>query len=75
MERMAFNPLPGVQQAAHGLNPGRHGNAKRLLDCQNTAHLVGYRANAANARHNVRDFFGQAPLEKFLEKPGRLKNP
>ena len=75
VQRMAFDPLPAVQQPPH--QPDRLGNrdAAGILDRPARAHLVGDRADPADPRRDVRRFGPRPAAQERLVEPGRLVDP
>lgn len=51
VQAMRLYPLPAIEQAPHGGDPGRGNDTQDALDRLYRAHLIGHRANAADARH------------------------
>ena len=74
VERVALDPLAAVEEAAQGGDPVVHRRSAGVLHRRAGAHLVGDRADAADARRDVRRLAGTPPLQHGLEEPGRLED-
>src|ERR1039457_1488134 len=74
VQGVALDPLAAVQEAAQLLHLGADGGPKSVLDGGARRHLVGNRADAADAGRNVRDLLVVPPGQEGLEKPWRLEN-
>ena len=72
VQRVTFDPLSAVEQPAKiGDRSGDLDPAGRL-DRQACAHLVGHRADPADARGDVGRLGVPPPAQERLEEPGRL---
>ena len=74
MQRMALDPFAAVDQAPQGAQRAVDANTASVLHRVTRAHLIGNRADAADARGDVwrlREF--SAP-QKCLEEARRLEN-
>ncbi len=74
VQAVALQPLAAVHHPAHRLHPGAGRDAEDRLDRRHRTHLVGHRADAADAGHAVDHVLGAAALEQLLEQPGRLED-
>ncbi len=72
MQRVALDPLPAVQQPAQVGDRLGDGDAAGGLDRRARAHLVGDRADAADAGGDVRRLGVRAAAQERLEETGRL---
>src|SRR5208337_173375 len=74
VQGVALNPFATIEQAAQGANLGRRSNSQSRFDGVHRAHLVGHRADAADAGYNVGDFLKVATAKESLEETWRLEN-
>jgi len=72
VQRVALDPLPAVQQPAQVGDRLGDGDAAGGLDRRARAHLVGDRADAADAGGDVRRLGIRAAAQERLEEAGRL---
>ena len=72
VEAVALDPLAAVERAPHAPHPGPGRAAEQGLEGVHGAHLVGDRADAADARHQVRHLLEGASLQEALEEARRL---
>src|SRR4030065_315718 len=61
-------PSASLDTPAHGVRAGIEFDAKPLFQRLCRGHLVGHRADAADARHHVGNFRVMAALQKLLAK-------
>jgi hypothetical protein len=75
VQRVALDPFAAIEKPPQ--RPERAGDchAERILHRVHRAHLVGDRADAADARRDVGRLGAVAPAQQRLEKPRRLENP
>ena len=74
VQGVALDPFCAVEQPPQRPDLGRDLDAQDLLHGVGGAHLIGHRADAADARGDVRRFHVEPPLQEGLEKPGRLED-
>jgi hypothetical protein len=75
VQRLAFDPLAAIDQAAQIGERTRDRDTGRILHRRATAHLVRDRADAADARGDVGRLEVRAPAQERLEESRRLENP
>ncbi len=74
MQAVAFDPFPAVEQAAQFPPGAGHRKSQGRLNRMDGAHLVGHRADAADAGREVRGLGAPAPPQEGLEKAGRFED-
>lgn len=74
VQSVALDPLPAIEQPAQGADRRLDDNAERRLDRMHAAHLVGDRANPADAGNDVQNLAVAAPAQQCLEKARRLED-
>ena len=74
VQGVALDPLATVQETTQLLHLGADSGPESVLDGGARRHLVGNRANAADAGRNVGDLLVAPPGQEGLEKPWRLEN-
>jgi len=72
VQGVAFDPFAAVEQPAQRMDFGSDLDAKRLLERVAGAHLVGDRADAADAGGDVGDFTDLPPAEEAFKEARRL---
>ena len=68
VQDVALNPFAAVEQAAEQPHCGVNAHPERALDGMHRAHLVGDRADSADARGNIGSFRKMAPAQKGFER-------
>jgi hypothetical protein len=74
VQRMALDPLPAVEKPAQQPQLLRDRDTAGVLDRQAGAHLVGDRADSADARRDVRRLRPGPAAQERLEEPWRLED-
>ncbi len=74
VKRMALDPLAAVKEAPQAAKRAFHADPERILDRVAARHLVGDRADAADARGDVRDLRVRATPQERLEEPRWLED-
>ena len=74
VQHVAFDPLAAIQQPAQRADLRRDGDAERVLHRVHRAHLVGDRADAADAGGDVRHFHAGTAAQEGLEEPRRFED-
>ena len=74
VERVALDPFAAVEQAPKRADLGIDRNAQRVLEGVDSGHLVGDRADAADAGDDVDDLVGRPTDDQPLEVAGRLED-
>ena len=74
VQRVAFDPLPAVQQPAQIPQWSVHRDAGQPLHRMRGAHLIGHRTDAADTRRDIRGLGEVAAPQKGFEKSRRLKD-
>ena len=74
VQSMALNPFAAVEKTAQRADRRIDLNAERVLDRVHAAHLVGDRANPADAGDNVEHLLVPAPAQQCLEEARRLED-
>ncbi len=74
VQRVAFDPFAAIHQAPQRAKLAADGDAEGVLDRVDGAHLIGDRADAADAGGDVGNFVVAAAPQQRLEKPRRLEN-
>ena len=72
VQGVALDPFTAIQQPPQRADLGRHLKAERLLQRMAGAHLVGDRADAADAGGDVGNFTDLPAAQEALEEPRRL---
>ena len=75
VQGVALDPLAAVQQPAQGPDRRVDLDAGRVLERVDGAHLVGDRADPADARDDVEDLVGRPAADQPLEVARRLEDP
>ena len=68
MQTMAFNPFATVHQTAQRMQAGIRRKTGELFQGLDRTHLVGYRANPANAGNDIYHFRVMPTLQEFFEQ-------
>ena len=74
VEYVAFDPFAAIKQPAKLAQRPADGNAERVLHRVDGAHLIGDRADAADARHEVGRLGEGAAAQERLEEARRLED-
>ena len=74
VERMALDPLPAVEEAPQRPHLSVDADAGRVLDRLASAHLVGNRADAADAGGDVGNLAVRPAAQECLEEARRLED-
>ncbi len=75
VQHMALDPFATVEQTAQFAQLALDLEAEDLLHRVDRTHLVGDRADAADARGDVRRFAVAAPAQESLEETRRFEDP
>ncbi|HKM61147.1 MAG TPA: hypothetical protein VJY39_01525, partial [Acidisphaera sp.] len=75
VQRMALDPFAAVDQPPQRAQLAADGHAERILDRVRGAHLVGDRADAADAGDDVRQLGVGPAAQERLEEARRLVDP
>ena len=74
MQGVALDPLPAVEEPPQGRHPVIDGDTARILHGRAGAHLIGHRADSADAGRDV-GRLGEVPSDQQgLEVAGRLED-
>ena len=74
MQRVAFDPFAAIDQAPQRPELPANLDAEGIFDRMDGAHLIGDRADAADAGHDIRGFEIAPAAQECLEKARRLEN-
>ena len=74
VQRMALDPFAAIVQPAQGAHCWIDLHTEQPLEGVQGAHLIRHRADAADARRDVRGFAGVAAAQQRLEEARRLED-
>ena len=74
MQGVALQPLAPVEEPAQLADLRVEGHAEKPFEALDGGHLVGHRADAADAGHHVQDLVGMTAHHEPLEEAGCLED-
>ena len=74
MEGVGLDPLTAIKEAAQVPQGAGDLHSQSVLHGVHRAHLVGHRADAADAGGDIRGFVELPASQESLEEPGRLED-
>jgi hypothetical protein len=74
VQRVAFDPFAAIEQPTQFAHLRRHADTERILHRVHSAHLVGDRTDAADARGDVGRFHEGTAAQECLEEARRFED-